>query len=202
MIVNYLVVGLGNYDSKYKNNRHNVGFIVLESICTFLKTPDFKQEKTSFCSLTTLKIKEEKFFFVKPETYMNNSGKSVQQLKNFYKIENQNIIVLYDEIDLPRGKCKISSEGGDNGHNGVKSIDSLCGKSYHKFKIGVGRSENPNIPVADFVLSDLSNEEIIHAGEIGKTIGSLIEKLFDKNGQSIILNKISKLKLTINTNSS
>ena len=195
MVVNYLVVGLGNHGLEYRKHRHNVGYIVIESICNALDLQDFQKDKSNSCMANTIKLSDKKFFFVKPETYMNNSGICLQQLKRFYKIENQNIIVIYDEVDLIKGKCKISTGGGDNGHNGIKSIDSLCGKDYNKFKIGVGRPENKEVPLADFVLSDFSKEEIIYCKEVGKIIAKSIGGLFGKDNQSVLLNKLSKLKL-------
>jgi PTH1 family peptidyl-tRNA hydrolase len=126
---------------------------------------------------------------------MNNSGIAVQHLKRFFKIENKNIIVFYDELDLKSGQCKIKIGGGDNGHNGIKSIDSLCGKDYLKLKIGIGRPTIQEMEISHYVLSDLSKNEIDHINKIGELISKSIGDLFDKDGQSVLLNKISKIKI-------
>ena len=126
---------------------------------------------------------------------MNNSGIAAQYLKRFFKIENNNIIVLYDELDLKNGQCKIRRGGGDNGHNGIKSIDSLCGKDYLKLKIGISRPIIQGMEISNYVLSDLSKNEIDYINEIGELISQSISDLFNKDGQSVLLNKISKIKI-------
>ncbi len=191
MNLNYLIVGLGNHGDSYKNHRHNAGYIVLDSICKVLNIKDCKRDKSSVYS--SLKFKGNKFFFLKPETYMNNSGVAIQNIKSFFKIENKNIIVLYDELDLKSCQCRIKIGGGDNGHNGIKSVDSLCGKDYVKFKIGIGRPEIPNMEISSYVLSDLSKNEIDSMKKIGEIIAQHLDGLFNKDGQSVLLNKISKI---------
>ncbi len=192
-MTNYLLVGLGNHGQKYQNNRHNIGYIVLDAVIQKLGLKNLKKQNN--LSMFDLRIGDNKFFLLKPETYMNNSGIAVQQIKSFFKIENKNIIVIYDELDMKSSQCKIKVGGGDNGHNGIKSIDQYCGKDYLRFKVGIGRPDNLYIPISDYVLSDLSQEEIANGSLIGGIIGSDLPKLFDKDGQSVILNLISKAKL-------
>jgi PTH1 family peptidyl-tRNA hydrolase len=192
-VTNYLLVGLGNHGQKYQNNRHNIGYIVLDAVIQKLGLKNLKKQNN--LSMFDLRIGDNKFFLLKPETYMNNSGIAVQQIKSFFKIENKNIIVIYDELDMKSSQCKIKVGGGDNGHNGIKSIDQYCGKDYLRFKVGIGRPDNLYIPISDYVLSDLSQEEIANGSLIGGIIGSDLPKLFDKDGQSVILNLISKAKL-------
>ena len=196
----YLIVGLGNHDDHYKNHRHNAGYIMIDSICDSLNINNFKKEKNGIYS--ELKLRGNKFFFLKPETYMNNSGIAVQHFKRFYKIDNKNIIILYDEMDLKSGQCKIKVGGGDNGHNGIKSIDSMCGKDYLKFKIGIGRPTIPEMDISNYVLSDLSKDEIENIKKIGIITSKSIDNFFDKDGQSNLLNLISKNeKIRTQTNS-
>lgn len=195
MIINSLIVGLGNHEPQYLRNRHNIGFLVIDSICKNLNLVGFQENRSNDCLISTMKLGDKKFFFVKPTTYMNSSGIAIQKLKNFYKIDNQRIMVFYDDIDLKSGKCKIICGGGHNGQNGIKSVDSLCGKDYFKFKIGIGRDSNKNIPLSDFVLSDLSKEEILRSESIGKIVAEHFEKLFDHDGHSVIMNHLSRLSL-------
>ncbi len=193
MTINYLIVGLGNHGISYQNHRHNAGYILLDSICKSLNILNFKKEKIGL--YFDCKLKGGRFLLLKPETYMNNSGIAAQYLKRFFKIENNNIIVLYDELDLKNGQCKIRRGGGDNGHNGIKSIDSLCGKDYLKLKIGIGRPIIQGMEISNYVLSDLSKNEIDYINKIGELISQSISDLFNKDGQSVLLNKISKIKI-------
>ena len=191
MNANYLIVGLGNHGIQHQKHRHNIGYIILDSLCNELH---IEYENKKFSSIFGVKkVGLNKYFFQKPETYMNNSGISVQQLKDFYKINIQNIIAIHDEIDLACGKCKIKSDCSDNGHNGLKSIDSHCGKKYFRLRVGVERPKIKEMEISSYVLSDLSDSEINHAKKIGQNLGKNFIKLFDEKNQSIVLNEISKI---------
>ncbi len=193
MSANYLIIGLGNHGVQYQKHRHNIGYIVLDEICRNLIV-NFDERKFS-AIYGVKKIDNNKYFFIKPETYMNNSGISVQQFKNFYKIENKNIFVIHDELDLKSSQCKIKSNYADNGHNGLKSIDSLCGKEYFRLRIGVGRPKIKEMEISCHVLSDLDSVEIENAQKIAVVLAKNINSLFDEKKQSVVLNEIAKLKL-------
>ena len=148
-----LVVGLGNPGEKYKLNRHNIGFLAVDYLID-----KFKASKISSKFKGDL-FKSENFLFLKPTTFMNLSGESVKLVKDFYKIENENIIVIHDDIDLKLGALRFKRGGSSGGHNGLKSIDSLIGNDYYRIRIGVGRPSEKK-EVVNYVLSDFSEKEL------------------------------------------
>ena len=172
----WLVVGLGNPGGKYSLNRHNVGFMALDSYCAGVGFPKWKEERQAF--VTRLKIEEEEVLFCKPQTYMNKSGESVQALMHFYKIERPNLIVLHDEIDIGFGAIKIQQNRGPGGHNGLKSINQMLGsQDYVRIKLGVGRPPHPGMDVASFVLQDFSSAEQQHLHDFLSVAGDAVESL-------------------------
>jgi len=148
-----LIVGLGNPGDKYKLNRHNIGFLAVDYLIK-----EFNASKISSKFKGEL-YKSSDMLFLKPTTYMNLSGESVGAVKDFYKIDNEDIIVIHDDIDLAFGALKFKKGGGHGGHNGLKSIDSHIGKEYWRIRMGVGRPEKKEM-VVNYVLSDFSQEEL------------------------------------------
>jgi len=167
-----LIVGLGNIGNEYKNTRHNIGFIAIDKLLsnlnfTTINKPIFKGEL----------FKSGEYLFLKPSTYMNNSGESIQAVKNFYKIENDNIIVIHDDLDLKLGALKFKRGGGSAGHNGLKSIDKHIGNDYHRIRIGIGRPEG-EIKVIDYVLGKFKEEEL---KKLEPTLNNVQKAVFDWN---------------------
>ena len=150
----YLIVGLGNIGEKYQLTRHNIGFMVIDEITKNLATSNI--QKSNFHS--TLE-KSSYDLFSKPTTYMNNSGMAVQAIKEYYKLEIEDIIVVHDDIDLPFGTVKFKIGGGHGGHNGLRSIDAHIGKEYTRVRIGVGKPQD-KADVANYVLNNFSKEEL------------------------------------------
>ena len=150
----HLIVGLGNIGEKYQLTRHNVGFMVIDEITKNLSTSNI--QKSNFHS--TLE-KSAYDLYSKPTTYMNNSGMAVQAIKEYYKLEMEDIIVIHDDIDLPFGTVKFKIGGGHGGHNGLRSIDSHIGKEYIRVRIGVGKPQDKS-DVANYVLDNFSKEEL------------------------------------------
>jgi len=148
-----LIVGLGNPGEKYKLNRHSVGFLAIDYLID-----EFKASKVSSKFKGEL-FKSNDFLFLKPTTFMNLSGESVRLVKDFYKIENENIIVIHDDIDLKLGALRFKRGGSSGGHNGLKSIDSLVGNDYYRIRIGVDRPAEKK-EVVNYVLSDFSEKEL------------------------------------------
>ena len=148
-----LFVGLGNPGSQYENTRHNIGFMVIDKLVNDSSARDIS--KTSFQGKLH---RSANAFFLKPTTYMNLSGKSLQTVKHFYKIELEDIIVIHDDIDLPFGAVRFKKGGGHGGHNGLKSIDGHITKEYLRVRVGVGKPEHKS-QVADYVLHDFSDDE-------------------------------------------
>ena len=148
-----LFVGLGNPGSQYENTRHNIGFKVIDKLVDDASARDIS--KTSFQGKL---YRSANTFFLKPTTFMNLSGKSLLTVKQFFKIELEDIIVIHDDIDLPFGALRFKKGGGHGGHNGLKSIDTLIGKEYLRVRIGVGKPEHRS-QVSDYVLHDFSEAE-------------------------------------------
>jgi len=127
-----LVVGLGNPGAKYKGTRHNVGFMTMDEVAY--------QEKFDF---DKAQIGGEKVIFMKPLTFMNLSGEAIRPLMNYFKIGIEDLLVVYDDMDLPVGKIRLRQKGGAGGHNGIKSIISCLGTSeFNRIKVGVGRPKD------------------------------------------------------------
>ena len=148
-----LIIGLGNPGKKYELNRHNIGFL-----CVDYLIDTFNASKISSKFKGEL-YKSSDYFFLKPTTFMNLSGESVVLVKNFYKIENENIIVIHDDIDLKSGALKFKRGGSNGGHNGLKSIDKHIGNDYYRIRIGVGRPEKKE-DVINYVLSNFTKDEL------------------------------------------
>jgi len=170
-----LIVGLGNPGREYELNRHNVGFLAVDYL---IDTLDAKKISSKFKGDL---YKSGNVFLLKPSTYMNLSGESVSLVKNFYKFENENIIVIHDDIDLKTGALRFKRGGSHGGHNGLKSVDRYIGSDYYRIRIGVGRPEKKE-DVVNYVLSDFSDKEL----ECMKKLFPVIEKaVFDiENAQS------------------
>jgi PTH1 family peptidyl-tRNA hydrolase len=154
-----LVVGLGNPGNDYKNTRHNIGWIVVDHYHN-LKNNIWKSKfKGEF---TELEIEAQKVYFLKPLTYMNLSGESVQPMMTFYKITNEKLLVIQDELDLPFGQIHFKMGGGIAGHNGLRSIVQHIGtENFARLRVGIGRPIGTR-SVSDYVLSDFSKEEKIN----------------------------------------
>lgn len=159
-----LIAGLGNPGSKYKNNRHNLGFMVLDYYLTTIGLSwRFSQDWICYWA------KSDKAVFVKPTTFMNKSGVSIAAVGAFYKIDSSDILVACDDIDLPLGKIRLAFDGLSAGHHGIDSvIESLGGVDFGRLRIGVGRPKNTKEDPADFLLSDFSADEKEKLGEIVK----------------------------------
>ena len=148
-----LFVGLGNPGSQYENTRHNIGFKVIDRLIDSTSARDIS--KTSFQGKL---YRSANTFFLKPTTFMNLSGKSLIAVKNFFKIELEDLIVIHDDIDLPFGALRFKKGGGHGGHNGLRSIDSYITKEYLRVRIGVGKPEHKS-QVSDYVLHGFYEDE-------------------------------------------
>lgn len=146
-----LIIGLGNPGSKYRETKHNIGFIALDEIA-FQENLSFNKSKfESFYAEG--RLAKEKVLLIKPQTFMNESGRSIRLWIDYYHLDTEDILVIYDDMDLPAGKIRLRLQGGSGGHNGIKSIIQHLGtKSFNRIKIGVGRP-SPNQSVVSHVLS-------------------------------------------------
>ena len=152
-----LIVGLGNPGDKYARNRHNVGFLAVDRIAERHRFPAWRRR---FQALTTeATIGGERVVLLKPDTYMNESGRSVGEAARFLKIPEADIVVLHDELDLAPGKLKIKTGGGNAGHNGLRSISAHVGNEYVRVRIGIGHPGSKDA-VVHFVLHDFAKADM------------------------------------------
>jgi PTH1 family peptidyl-tRNA hydrolase len=148
-----LFVGLGNPGSKYEETRHNIGFKVIDRLVKDLNARDIS--KNAFKGEL---YRNANTLFLKPHTFMNLSGDSVQAVKQFFKIPLEDIIVIHDDIDLPFGAVRFKKDGGHGGHNGLRSLDAQIGRAYTRVRIGVGKPPYKS-QVADYVLHEFNEIE-------------------------------------------
>jgi len=173
-----LFVGLGNPNPNNKNNRHNVGFHVIDAINQKFK---LSKQKPKFKGLlTTGTIEEQKVYAIKPLTFMNSSGVCIKELAEYFKIEVKNIFVFHDDMDIDVGKVKVKFGGSSAGHNGIESIDKNIGKNYSRIRIGVGRPKN-NSTGAEHVLDNFSTEEQQSMEDVTKNIIGSLSVLIKKD---------------------
>ena len=151
-----LLVGLGNPGEKYRFNRHNVGFIILDNFIHTVTVADW--DRKFDCFFKKISSNEKNILLIKPLTFMNLSGTAVQKVKNFYNIDKNNVIIIHDDIDLELGRIKLKDGGGDGGHNGLKSIAKMIGNEFLRVRIGVGRPEK--IDVSSYVLDNFLEKEV------------------------------------------
>ena len=172
-----LFVGLGNPTQESQNNRHNVGFKIIDSIN---KTFSLSKQKPKFKGLlTTGNIGEKKVYAIKPLTFMNNSGICIRELIEYFKIDAENVIVFHDDLDVEFGKIKAKFGGSSAGHNGIASIDKFIGKDYSRVRIGIGKPK-VSMDVADFVLQNFDDEEKVDIEKISHNIIDSISILVEK----------------------
>jgi PTH1 family peptidyl-tRNA hydrolase len=173
-----LVVGLGNPGKEYEKTRHNVGWWVLDEVSKELGI-SFSREKFNSLYGET-KLNGEKVFFLKPLTYMNRSGESVSRFARFFKIEPKDILVIYDDLDLPLGKVRLRLKGSSGGHRGVQSvIESLGTQEFPRIRVGIGRPERKE-EVVDYVLSPFKEEELPLIEEAVKRAASCVLEILRK----------------------
>lgn len=163
-----LIVGLGNPGKNYENTRHNIGFMIVDE---FAKKYNVKFDKTKFKSLyTELYIGTEKYILLKPQTYMNLSGEAVGQFFDYFNLDLEDILIIYDDLDTKTANFKLKAKGSSGGHNGIKSIIShIGGQNFNRLKIGIDRPQPP-MKIVDYVLGKFNKQEMQE-----------IENIYDKS---------------------
>ena len=153
----FLIVGLGNPDREYRGNRHNVGFMALDHLAARLDS-SFSRVKMN-AMMTAIRYGGERLILIKPQTYMNLSGHAVSSFIRFYKLPRENLLVVYDDADLPFEMLRLKPDGGDAGQKGVRSIIQQLGtQAFPRLRIGIGRPPG-RTPVSAYVLQDFSSSE-------------------------------------------
>ena len=178
--VDFLVVGLGNPDKKYEQTRHNTGFIAVDYIA---EKRNVNINRIKFKSVVGEgNINGHKVLFMKPSTYMNNSGQAVVEDMNFYKLKPEQVVVIFDDISLDVGKMRIRSKGSDGGQKGMRSIIYLSGSDmFPRIKIGIGAKPNPNWELANWVLSKFTDSEMKEIEKMADNANTAIEHIIDGN---------------------
>ena len=172
-----LFVGLGNPTPDSENNRHNVGFKIIDAIN---KEFSLSKQKPKFKGLlTTGNIGSKKIYAIKPLTFMNNSGICIRELIEYFKINAEDVIVFHDDLDVEFGKIKAKFGGSSAGHNGIASIDKFIGKDYSRVRVGIGKPKN-GIEVSDYVLQNFNEDESVGIQKISKDITESISILVEK----------------------
>lgn len=165
--MDYLIVGLGNPGKKYHNTRHNAGFIALDAC---ISKYDFTSQGSKFHSeYYKGMVGDKTIIAIKPNTFMNKSGLAVSEAARFFKIPSERIIVLYDDLDLALGKCRIKKNGGHGGHNGLRDIDHMVGKDYWRVRIGIDRPTHKG-QVTSYVLSMFDTQQQPIIGDVSDAI--------------------------------
>jgi peptidyl-tRNA hydrolase, PTH1 family len=154
-----LIVGLGNPGTEYEHTRHNIGFSVLDAFAKANSLGPWIDKKDLKCQMTHGQFGETRVILCKPTTYMNLSGEAVQAVAHFYKIPPDNIVAVYDEIDIPFGQIRTRVGGSSAGHNGVKSLIQHLGEGFGRIRIGIGPKVPAQMDSADFVLATFSTEQ-------------------------------------------
>lgn len=184
-----LFVGLGNPGGEYAMNRHNVGFMAVERIAEEHRFGPWKKKFQGYAA--DGQIGGEKVLLLKPETYMNESGRSVGEAARFLKIPEADIVVFYDEIDLPPAKLKVKTGGGNAGHNGLRSISANLGNDYVRVRIGVGHPGAKEL-VARWVLSDFAKADRAWLDPLLEAIGKASPRLA-ADDQARFMTDVAKL---------
>ena len=153
----FLIVGLGNPGREYRGNRHNIGFMVVDTLAEMLNTSFSRMKMNAL--ITAVRWQGERLILIKPQTFMNLSGQAVGSYLRFYKLPRTNLLVVYDDVDLPFEALRLKPNGGDAGQKGVRSIIQQLGtKDFPRLRVGIGRPPG-RIPVSSYVLQDFSNPE-------------------------------------------
>ena len=172
-----LFVGLGNPTPDSQDNRHNIGFKIIDAIN---QNFGLSKQKPKFKGLlTTGNVSNKKVYAIKPLTFMNSSGICIRELIEYFKIDAEDVIVFHDDVDIDFGNIKAKFGGSSAGHNGIASIDKFIGKDYSRVRIGIGKPD-PKISVSDYVLNNFNEEEKKQLEKITKNIVDSIYILMDK----------------------
>jgi PTH1 family peptidyl-tRNA hydrolase len=183
----HLLVGLGNPGDKYRGNRHSIGFMATDAIARHHNFPPYRQKFSGLISEGT--IGGEKVLLLKPQTFMNNSGDSIQAALSFYKLAPEDVTVFYDELDLLPGKVRVKRGGGNGGHNGLRSIDPQIGINYRRVRLGIGHPGHKD-RVMPYVLGDFAKADAAWLQPLLDAVGENAGLLL-KNDDNTFMNRLA-----------
>ncbi len=181
--VTVLIVGLGNPGKEYDDTRHNVGFDVIDHFASKQGLDNWVNKKDLHCLQASGTIGSTRVILCKPNTFMNDSGKAVQAVQHFYKIENSKTLVVYDELDIEFGHIRTRIGGSSAGHNGVKSITQACGEDYGRVRIGIGPKKPQQMDTADFVLAPFSKTHQKQLPDLRQESNAILSEYAHASGQ-------------------
>lgn len=174
-----LIVGLGNAGEAYASTRHNVGHFMVDKLVQSCGG-SFSYDSKLMSYKSGIAVGRSKVFVIKAKSFMNNSGQAIQLAKNFFKVKNEQILVVCDDVSMPLGLVKLSSTGGTAGHNGVADACRKIGYGFVRYRIGVGTKQNKNMDLSDFVLSKFTDDEFAALDGVAKKFCKNTEVIIDK----------------------
>lgn len=181
-----LIIGLGNPDKKYENTYHNVGFMVIDNLLSKLNLKATAKECKSLVSVSY--VNGQKLIIAKPQTYMNLSGEAVRELIGKYKQSDEDILIIYDDIDLPLGNIRVRKEGSAGTHNGMRNIIALTDKKLPRIRIGIGKPLPP-MSLVDYVLSKITGDnKAVLDKSVDKTTDIVIQYIRNKDFEMLMRN--------------
>lgn len=184
-----IIVGLGNPGRQYANTRHNAGWMVLDELARRTGAPSTRSRLQA--EISEVKHKGFRLVIAKPQTYMNESGKSVSQLLNWYKVDPEHMLVVVDDLDIPFGRLRMRPGGSPGGHNGLKSINREIGTDqYPRLRVGIGRPNHPGGRTIGHVLSSFSTEERADANIVFTAAADAVDMWLD-DGILVTMNAIN-----------
>lgn len=185
-----LIVGLGNPGQKYEKTRHNAGFMLIDSMVDHYQLT-LTEDKYFQAAIATTFINGEKVFLAKPLTYMNESGRAVRRIADYYDIDDEDIVIVYDDMDLKPGHLRLRQTGSAGGHNGIKSIIQHLGtKSFKRLRLGINRPQNQSI--VDYVLGDFSKEDRQLLADAITKGEAAIDLLLETNDFNQVMNQFNR----------
>ncbi len=186
--MNWLIVGLGNPGATYARQRHNIGFMFLDRWHAAADLVPWKKRHDAL--VCEGRSGDNKYVFLKPQTFMNLSGQAVQKALQHYRLKPEQMLVVHDDLDLSLGKIRIKQAGGNGGHNGLRSIDQAIGPDYWRLRIGISRPEDKNM-VSDYVLRDFDAEQQL-------VIDDILKKLVAQRSQ-LLAGEFAKVMTNLNS---
>lgn len=171
-----LIVGLGNVGKQYDGTRHNIGFAAVDHFAEANDFPAWIEKKDLKAHFTSNTLGGTRVILIKPTTFMNLSGESVQATTTFYKIDPSQIVVVHDELDIPFGQIRTRVGGSAAGHNGIKSITQHMGEQYGRVRVGIGPKAHPEQDSSDFVLARFSKEQEGHMNDLLRESSAILSE--------------------------
>jgi len=171
-----LIVGLGNPGEDYADTRHNVGFLCLDEFARKNSFDPWTSKKDLKCELTQTTLGDARVILCKPQTFMNLSGEAVQAVQHFYKLSNQQTVVVHDELDIDFGHIRCRVGGSAAGNNGIKSVSQHIGEDYARVRVGIGPKSHPQMDSADFVLQQFSDKEQANMPALTREVSALLSE--------------------------